>query len=183
MLCLWFGWADQHAATNMKRASVPKSRRVPWICRQTLFGQLLLGLIVLTVLGVCVAEHVLAVRVAAVVVMNLARVGGLILLDAELMVWGETAEREAEDDTCNQNKFTQWNATCHYYQLHFIPASRMSHTKPFNLWREKTVYDGNGNSQVMKDSLLQLWTFLFIWKANGIIPKGIMWFIQVSVTE
>ena len=65
---------------------MPKSRRVPWICRQTLFGQLLLGLIVLTVLGVCVAEHVLAVRVAAVVVMNLARVGGLILLDAELMV-------------------------------------------------------------------------------------------------
>lgn len=63
-----------------------KSRRVPRICRQTLFGQLLLGQRVLTVLGVCVAERVLAVRVAAVVVMNLARVGGLILLDAELMV-------------------------------------------------------------------------------------------------
>lgn len=56
------------------------------ICRQTLFGELLLGLRVLTVLGVCVAERVLAVCVAAVMVVDLARIRSLILFDAELMV-------------------------------------------------------------------------------------------------
>lgn len=59
---------------------------------------------VLTVLGVCVAERVLAVCVATVMVVDLARIRSLILFNAELMVWSRTAQRETEDDTCNESK-------------------------------------------------------------------------------
>lgn len=68
------------------------------ICRQPLFGQHFLRLQVLTVLGVCVAECVLAVCVATVVVgMDLARIRSLVLFDAELMVCSGTTERETEN--------------------------------------------------------------------------------------
>ena len=46
----------------------------------------------------CVAACVLAVRVATVMVVNLARKRRLVLFDAELMVRGGSAERETEDD-------------------------------------------------------------------------------------
>lgn len=54
----------------------------------------------LTVLGVCVAACVRAVRVApvVVVVVDLARKRSLVLFHAELMVRGGSAERETEDD-------------------------------------------------------------------------------------
>lgn len=53
----------------------------------------------LTVLGVCVAACVLAVRVATVmvVVVELASKRSLVLFHAELMVRGGSAERETED--------------------------------------------------------------------------------------
>lgn len=106
-LCvIWLSWplnkaqnADQRAAGNMKGA-LKHSLDISQICRQ-----LFLRLRVLTVLGVCVAERVLAVCVATVMVMDLARIRGLILFDAELMVWGGTTERETEDSTRNKNKF------------------------------------------------------------------------------
>lgn len=65
---------------------------------QPLFGQLSLRLPVLTVLGVCVAECVLAVCVAAVVVVDLAGIRSLILFRAEL-VRGRSAERVTADIT------------------------------------------------------------------------------------
>lgn len=69
----------------MKRASVYRLDRSQ-ICGQTLPGQHLFRLKVLTVLGVCVAKCVLAVCVASVMVVDLARIRSLILLNAELMV-------------------------------------------------------------------------------------------------
>lgn len=56
----------------------------------------------LTVLGVCVAERVRTVCVAAVVAVGLARIRSLILLEARL-VGGGTARGEAGDDTPGKN--------------------------------------------------------------------------------
>lgn len=53
---------------------------------------------VLTVLCVCVAACVLAVCVATVMVVDLARKRGLVLFHAKLMVRGGSAERETADD-------------------------------------------------------------------------------------
>lgn len=55
----------------------------------------------LTVLSVCVAECVLAVCVATVMVVDLSRIRSLVLFDTELMVRGGTAQREAKGDTQN----------------------------------------------------------------------------------
>lgn len=63
-------------------------------CKQALFSRR-----VLTVLCVCVAACVLAVRVATVMVVDLARKWSLVFFDAELMVRGGSAERETEDDS------------------------------------------------------------------------------------
>lgn len=60
--------------------------------------QALLRRRVLTVLCVRVTACVLAVRVATVMVVDLARKRSLVLFDAELMVRGGSAERETEDD-------------------------------------------------------------------------------------
>lgn len=64
---------------SMKRASV-------YSLDISQIGQLSLRLRVLTVLVVCVVERVLAVCVATVMVVDLARIRSLILFDAELMV-------------------------------------------------------------------------------------------------
>lgn len=69
----------------MKRASVYQLDRSR-IWRQTLPWQHFFRLKVLTVLGVCVAKRVLAVCVASVMVVDLARIRSLILFNAELMV-------------------------------------------------------------------------------------------------
>lgn len=87
-------WPTQRQR-GMKRTSGWMSQ----ICRQPLFEQLFLRQQILTVLNVCVAEGVLAVRVATVMVVDLARIRCLVLFDAELMVCGRTTERETEDDS------------------------------------------------------------------------------------
>lgn len=63
---------------------------------------------VLTVLGVCVTERLLAVCVAVMVV-DFARIRSLILFNAELMVWGRTTQRETKDNECNQRVFFSTN--------------------------------------------------------------------------
>lgn len=60
--------------------------------------QALLRRRVLTVLRVCVAACVLAVCVATVMVVDLARKWSLVLFNTELMVRGGSAERETEDN-------------------------------------------------------------------------------------
>lgn len=84
----------------------------------SLFEQVFLRRRVLTVLSVCVAERVLAVCVATVMVVDLARIRHLVLFDAELMVCGRTTEREAVDDTVFEIKINQSLTNLQSFQPH-----------------------------------------------------------------
>lgn len=107
---IWMLWPSQMNNTEQEM-SIRQKIETWQICRQTLFGQLLHRERELTVLGVCVAERLLAVCVAPMMVVELASVRGLILFDAELMVWSGTTQRETEEDTWSKNIHFSTNCT------------------------------------------------------------------------
>lgn len=141
------GWADpqtKHSVPMIRASVYQPDRSQTW--RHTLPWQLFFRLKVLTVLGVCVAKRVLAVCVASVMVVDLARIRSLILFNAELMVWGRTTQRETEDDTCNQQPPPL--TTCHFY------CTRWFYTT------YKLIFD-------------QIWHFLCIFSSNNLIQKNV----------
>lgn len=165
MICLNWPWHNNSNSMLLKSASglcLDRSQ----ILGQTLSGQhFRLG--VLTVLGVRVAERVLAVRVAAVMVVDFARVRSLILFNAELMVWSRAAQGETEDDTRHQT-------TCAFYRTHQFSTEVLKHRQTrVELWNNTAVTRGLKllNSVFY---FLQLVSLFVLEAQHGDIPKGIV---------